>query len=395
MDAAFRNIPVHPDDRTHTVIVWKDLAYVDANLAFGTSSSGGLFGTVADALLAIMVHRGIGPSLHWVDDYVITRSPTLHTSQTLRSHSAITLSTPDSPTFEYSYDKSRVYAVGKELGVAWKEEKTRPFAFQTRYIGFDWDIPGRSVAFPEEKRTRYREKVARILEAGRATRRERESVHGTLVHCALVSVEGRPRLPSIAGFAASFSHMLRPFAIRNLSPSVADDLTWWHAHLQHPISRSILPLPEPVDLDLWVDASTSHGIGVILDGFWDAATLLVGWKQHGRDISWAEMVALELGIRALVAQGRSHIHVITRSDNAGVIGAFHHQKSRSRQQNLVLQRLVSLLLIHDIHISLEYVQSKNNLADLPSRGIKPPRRIRASWLTDFPPPPPFLRRAVI
>lgn len=75
VDSAFRTIPIHPEDRKHTVIVWRGVAYVDGNLAFGTSSSGGIFGQVAGTLVAILTKRGIGPAMNWDDDFLFIRVP--------------------------------------------------------------------------------------------------------------------------------------------------------------------------------------------------------------------------------------------------------------------------------------------------------------------------------
>lgn len=268
VDAAFRCIPIHPSHRRHTVIVWKGLAYMDTSLAFGTSSSGGIFGRVADAMLEILHRRKIGPGLHWVDDYIISRSPQPHHLP---------------PTF--AYDTLEIYNVGNEVGFPFKESKTRPFSSLPRYIGFDWSIPDRTVHIPLEKRLKYKTRVDAILATGRASLKEMECTHGSLIHCALVSIEGRSHLPTLSSFTASFSYLRNPaFAIRKIPSGVAADLTWWSVALTTDIHRSFAPPPPPVDLDFWTDASTSVGIGVIVDREWDGWALRHGWKSEGRDI---------------------------------------------------------------------------------------------------------------
>lgn len=52
-----------------------------------------------------------------------------------------------------------------------------------------------------------------------------------------------------------------------------------------------------------VDASTSWGIVLVIDGQWQAWQLVPGWKSDGRDIGWAEMVAIEFVTHTVVAMG--------------------------------------------------------------------------------------------
>ena len=57
-----------------------------------------------------------------------------------------------------------------------------------------------------------------------------------------------------------------------------------------------------------MDASTSWGIGFVMDGKWLAWELVDSWHGDDRDIGWAEMVAVELGIHALIAAGKQSTH---------------------------------------------------------------------------------------
>jgi hypothetical protein len=133
---------------------------------------------------------------------------------------------------------------------------------------------------------------------------------------------------------------------------------------------SIRPPPPPSDDSIWVDASTSYGVGLVINHTWDSWKLAPGWDSHpSRRIGWAEMVALECGIRQFIHQGAYNMHLIIKSDNMGVIGALQGGKSRNSEQNIVLQRITTLLRIHSLWVSTIYTPSAQNLADPPSRGI--------------------------
>lgn len=200
VDSAFRNIPVHPIDRPHIVVIWNGLAYADGNVPFGAASSGGVWGRVADALRSIMVARGINPTKNWVDDFAILRFPV-----------------PGSDPALFTYNEETIYEIGAELGIPWKKSKTKPFAPHFRYLGFEWDIPNRTVEIPTEKKDKYLKKVETTLTKNRISRKETENLLGTLTHCALATESGRARLPSIANLAASFNAVGGPQSYNCLS----------------------------------------------------------------------------------------------------------------------------------------------------------------------------------
>jgi hypothetical protein len=93
--------------------------------------------------------------------------------------------------------------------------------------------------------------------------------------------------------------------------------------------------PPPSPISFWVDASTDWGIGIIFDGHWEVIKFVDGWKSGGRNIGWAEFIAIELGLLRAIAQGHCDKHFVIHSDNQGIIQAIRGGKSRSPEQNLV------------------------------------------------------------
>ena len=232
---------------------------------------------------------------------------------------------------------------------------------------------------------------------GKFTRREAESILGTLVHCSLVLPTSRCHLSALSRFVASFVNTSSPFIKRQPNQSVFSDVAWWRNELSKSFCGTHISRPPPLSpVGFWVDASTSWGIGVIFDGIWESWRFKPNWNKNGRDIGWAEFVAIELGLILAISQGHSNVHFLIRSDNQGVIQALNGGKSRSPQQNDVLQRILLLLLTNSIHISSLYISSSLNLADKPSRGLSPPGLTR--FLLTIPLPlalQPFLTKALI
>ena len=379
VDSAFRCCPILPAQQSSFVIHWNNSFYIDHNAPFGATSAGGVFGRVADAMSAILTSRELGPSKNWVDDFVFFRFPV-----------SITQGTPS-----FSYTLSDIYSVAKQLGWPWKDSKTRPFASQFKYLGFIWDLTTKSVQIPEPKKLSYLSKLQPWTAAQKFTKKEAESILGTLVHCSLAIPDGRSRLPSISRFVTSFNYVSSPFIRKTPNHSVLADIDWWRQQLSSSFCGSLLSKPPPPSLvDFWVDASSSWGIGVILGLEWDAWQLRSGWDKDGRNIGWAEIVAIELGLLFAIHQGYSDTHFLIRSDNQGVIHAIRGGKSRSPEQNLVLQRITLLLSRYGLWISSIYVPSLDNLADPPSRGLPAPGRSRTSSSLLLPPTlRPFLVRS--
>src|SRR5882724_7014479 len=98
-----------------------------------------------------------------------------------------------------------------------------------------------------------------------------------LQHTMFVLTSRSLYLPSISraimGFKGDRHHR------HHISCDVHVDLLLWTAILsgEH-IAHSLLP-PMHLDPDMWVDASTSWGIGMVVKGQWAAWQLLDGWNE--------------------------------------------------------------------------------------------------------------------
>jgi hypothetical protein len=381
VDSAFRCCPITPSQQRNFIIQWDDLFYIDHNAPFGATSAGGVFGRIADAKTAILTSKHLGPSRNWVDDFVFFRFPI----------------SVDCGRPLFSYSLSDIYDIALRLGWPWKHSKTRPFSSQFKYLGFIWDLSTRTVQIPEEKKLRYLAKLMLWTPDRKFSRKETESTLGTLVHCSLAVPDGRSRLPAISRFASSFNYTSSPFTRKTPSSGALSDVSWWRAQLSTNFCGSILSKPPLASsVEFWVDASSSWGIGVILNDEWDFWKLRPNWDKDGRNIGWAEIVAIELGLLFAIHRGHSDIHFLIKSDNQGVIHAIGGGKSRSPEQNTVLQRITLLLSHNKLWISSLYVPSVDNLADLPSRGLPSPGRSRPVSTFVLPPTlQTFLSRPVL
>ena len=68
---AYRQIPVHPQDRILLGMQWQGRYYIDATLPFGLRSAPINFSAVADALEWVVRSSGVEHIFHYIDDFVI------------------------------------------------------------------------------------------------------------------------------------------------------------------------------------------------------------------------------------------------------------------------------------------------------------------------------------
>lgn len=147
------------------------------------------------------------------------------------------------------------------------------------------------------------------------------------------------------------------------------DLRWWlHELNTSGFFRQLLPRGPSQDMGLFVDASTSWGIGIVVAGRWAAFKLQKNWKVEGRDICWLETVAVEILVYILEAMGIANTTLLIHSDNQGTIGSLDKGRSRNFHINLSIRRAYIVLASQFITPELVYITSKNNPADPISRG---------------------------
>lgn len=135
----------------------------------------------------------------------------------------------------------------------------------------------------------------------------------------------------------------------------------------------------PVALpEVFVDACP-YGIGFSLDDRW------LAWifTQDHPDIprgrtgsiksSWAELIAVELGVSVLLVAGYTNMRIRLRSDHKGVVKALkkgHWEKKQYLHD--ILQRILSDCQGGGLVLEPAYIWTRKNPADKPSRGKYPP-----------------------
>ena len=143
--------------------------------------------------------------------------------------------------------------------------------------------------------------------------------------------------------------------------------------------------------EIFVDASGS-GIGFVFGTHWLAWTFKkdtckIPLGGDGKIVmSWAELLAVEVGLRALIAAGYLSTVVTVRSDNTGVVEALT-KNSWCQRHGIedILQNILNLCEEYGIRLRPRWVSTKTNIADQPSRGVFPPWSLAFKYPPKLPP----------
>ena len=68
--AAYRLVPVHPQDRPLIAMQWQERVYLDTALPFGLQSAPKLFNALADAIERCTKNQGASQLWHYLDDFI-------------------------------------------------------------------------------------------------------------------------------------------------------------------------------------------------------------------------------------------------------------------------------------------------------------------------------------
>ena len=145
------------------------------------------------------------------------------------------------------------------------------------------------------------------------------SILGSLQHVTVVYKQGHSHLPALSHLLSKFPNI---HVLHHIPSNVMHELKWWSCTLTVPNpSRSLTPLL-PLDLYICVDASTSVGIGILINNQWEAWSLAPGWNSNGQDIGWVEAVAIKLAVMWLASSGYHNDCLTVNCDNTSVIQSF-------------------------------------------------------------------------
>ena len=246
LKSAYRNVPVHPDDRWLLGMMWNGQLFVDTVLPFGLRSAPIIFTAVADALEFVVKQRDICWIGHYLDDFVLIGPQ---------------------GSLKCKHSLECALELCDKLGLPIAVSKTEGPATLLEILGIEFDSVSMVVRLPQRKLAKLRELVELWRKKKCCTKRDLQSLAGHLSHACKVVRPGKRFLRGIFGLLSLFkkkSHVIR------LNGAFRADLEWWHVFAEswNGVSMMQQTAEGSHDVHLWSDASGSWGCGAWWDNNW-------------------------------------------------------------------------------------------------------------------------------
>ena len=349
---AFRICPVRLDQLYLLGFRWNHMFFVDTRLPFGSRSSPFIFSSVASLLCWVLIHVcGIALLIHYLDDYLIV-SPSLS---------------------DCSRDMKLFLDVCDAVGVPIASNKTEGPSQCLVFLGVEIDARLQVVRLPADKLTRLLNDLRDWGGRASCTRRELESLIGTLSFAAHVVRPGRLFVRRLINLASSIPSRDTPI---QMSTDAKADIDWWARFVTSWNGVSMIPSAThtSASLELFSDASFV-GIGAYCGNAWFSAPLPVQLldRVHATDrksrlhINVFELLAV---VGAVFTWGRAwrDSSVIIFTDNKCVVDVWRSTASTSPHILSLLRPLFFFCAENNIHLKFSHIPGHtNSRADALSR----------------------------
>lgn len=344
LKAAYRNVPVHPDDRELLGMVWRDQLFVDMVLPFGLRSAPKIFNAVADALAYMIRQKGVDWLEHYLDDYVLVGPPK---SNKCKEDLVTSLQTCD------------------EGGYPVANEKTGLPATLMTLLGIEFDSVNQVLRLPQDKLKKLKKLVASWRKRKCCKKRELQSLAGHLSHACKVVRPGRRFLRGLFGFLSGFQrqdHMLR------LNAALRADLEWWHVFLSPWNGVSMMwDRKGSETVEVWSDASGAWGCGAL----WGRRWCQVAWEE------WPGFATVHIAAKELLpiivaaaiwGQEWKGETVLCHCDNQAVVAVMNGGYCKDTAMAHMLRCLFYLEAKYEMRLTSVHVPGlQNGAADAISR----------------------------
>lgn len=318
VEAAYRNVPIHPKDRYLLGLKWRGQFYVDLALPFGLRSAPFIFNGVADMVEWILINNyELEDLVHYLDDFILAGPP-----DTLRCHR----------------DLTTALNVCKQLGLPLHPKKCEGPATSLTILGIRLDSVRQTAELPPDKFAALKSLIHSWTSKQWCTKKELQSLIGHLHHAAKVVWPGRAFIRRMLDLLHCFRRNDHPI---RLNREFRLDLSWWHQFLSewHGVSFWLFPgLSPPPDTEVMSDASGAVGFGAIWGEEWFNGIWL--HQQVNLSIAYKELYPIVMAA-ALWGSHWSRQHIMFRSDNEAVVLILNSRTSKVP----VIMHLVRHLLL--------------------------------------------------
>ncbi|KAE8183593.1 hypothetical protein CF335_g8277 [Tilletia laevis] len=382
VDSAYRLLPIHPSQWPAFVLRTEEGFFIDTRVSFGVGPGTGVFGRVGEAALDVFRARGFGPLGRWVDDILFLRARHDSVTRISAQRAELNASLDQQPflrrgakwwvdgegrkydeSYEYPlrssteagrsdgwhYGDEEIAALADDLGLPL--HKPTPWSSIFAYAGYVFNIFDRRAGLPASKVARYRGDLDFWLSSPTHRLDDAQRLLGRLLHASPIVLDASRHLTRLIGFInIAMRSNAHARAERHGGTALDEDVRWWRERLSgEEVWRSIAEYA-PQDINLYVDASSDWGVGIWWNGCSAAYRLRSDWRLrgNGRDIQFAEALAVEVGLLHVFSTGLRSAALIVYTDNTGVQFGVPRGRMRNAAATIVIERLHELQVKHDV-----------------------------------------------
>jgi hypothetical protein len=348
---AYRILPVRPDQWQLLGFELEGRLYVETRVSFGLASAPRMFSALSgmcDWLLRKVLQ--LDDTQNYLDDWLLTNLG--DECSTLATRIALTMF--------------------RLLGIPVNMQKLVDTALHVAFLGIEIDTEMMTLGMAPERLNALGELIEEWLTAETKTKRELQSLAGSLIFVSTVIRPGRL-------FTQRLFAMLRLMEHKNLwivprSSELRRDLSWWKSFLpvfeiKHLGVTKMLSVETMPVFELWTDASDFGG-GAHFGQEW----FQLVWTDSLAVLSKDREIIFIRELFTLVAAALTWGHlwadsqVLFHCDNANSVVAVKSGKSRNAQALHLLRVLHFHAATHNYEYRVQYVSSEDNkLADALSR----------------------------
>ncbi len=310
--SAYRNVPVHPDDRWLSGMLWREGLFVDTTLPFGLRSTPKIFTALADAAEWMTRRDGVDFVIHYLDDFLLMGRP---------------------GSGECGEALEKLMSIFQCLGFPVALDKLEGPATCLVFLGFELDTRLMEVRLPVQKLQEVRDLVSQWCSKKVCSVKELESLIGKLGHAAQVVTPGKTFMRQMFELKAKGGRGRR---MCRLNAGFRLDIRWWATFLESWNGVSILRglSRERSTNHVWTDASGSFGCGA-----WNPSTrewIQLAWSAVARPrvaeaqdggIAWKELLPIVLACASWGRQWRGGV-VTMHCDNTAAVAVVNSGYSK-------------------------------------------------------------------
>lgn len=339
--SAYRLVPVSPLDRHYLGMLWNNKIYIDGMLPFGLRSAPKLFNALADALEWCLVKEGIEFVFHYLDDFVIVGRPGSEQCGQCLHH---------------------LQSICADMGIPLAHEKQAGPSTTIEFLGIVIDTVQQELRLPSDKLERLKTLTVQWQPRKTCTKRELESLLGTLQHACTVIPAGRTfirQIITLLSVAKQPHHHIR------LNNSFRSDLAWWRVFAAHWNGTALISNAHSKEVVITSDASGFWGCGAWSYSNW----FQVAWDSNSESFQIAIKELIPVLIAALIWGQQWRGCVITsHCDNEAVVSILNSRYSRDPH----LMHMLRILFFVEARFQFKLVAAHipgmlNTLADYLSR----------------------------